>query len=218
FDGDTVFYQGTVLIACDLVAAMEPLTLSERKRTKHGIREVAERMTTLATLLGDQVPDAEAVAAALLEGFAARLDLGPQPGPVTAQEEKLAQRCYDEEIGSDEFVAGVRPLTGAMIAMGERTLPGGTLRVQLQLDGRMPATVTRALFTGDFFVTPPRVIYDLEAALKGVRSGDAPAAAARFLGEARVEILSVAPEEFARLVAEAVKDVTGEVGSAWQRS
>jgi len=203
FDGDTLFYQGTVLIDCDLAAAMQPLALADAKRAKHGISEAAERLTTVATLLGGRAPEAKAVMDALLHGFAEGLGIEPAPRAITSREEALARRLHREEIGTDAFVDGVAPFRGPDIVTAEQTLPGGTVRVYLKLEGPGRASVGRALFAGDFFVTPPRVIYDLEAALKGVARADAAAAAARFLAQASVEILSITPDAFARIVAEA---------------
>jgi lipoate-protein ligase A len=56
--------------------------------------------------------------------------------------------------------------------------------------------VRDALVTGDFFVTPPRTIFDLEAALRGVEAAEAGAATERFFAQANVGLLSVSAAEF----------------------
>jgi lipoate---protein ligase len=60
------------------------------------------------------------------------------------------------------------------------------------------------LFTGDFFIAPPRTLYDLESALRGTPVADAGAAVARFFAQAHVGLLSAAPADFARAVDAAV--------------
>lgn len=205
FDGGTLFYQGTVLIECDLAAAMQPLALADAKRAKHGIAEAADRLTTVKTVLNGRVPAASAVEKALLAGFAEGLGIEPVARAIMDAEESLARRLHDGEFGMDAFVDGVAPFHGADVVTGEQTLPGGTVRVYLKLEGPRRNAVGRALFTGDFFVTPPRVIYDLEAALKGVSLGDAATATVNFLSQASIEVLSIKPGDFALTVAQAAR-------------
>jgi lipoate-protein ligase A len=56
--------------------------------------------------------------------------------------------------------------------------------------------VRAALITGDFFITPPRVIYDLESSLRGVYLDDLADVVRKFFDQAEVEVLSVSPEDF----------------------
>ncbi len=74
--------------------------------------------------------------------------------------------------------------------------------VQRALDARIARAdrVRDVLITGDFFVTPPRTIFDLEAALRGVALVDIGAAVERFFTGADVGLLSVAPGDFARAI------------------
>ncbi len=50
--------------------------------------------------------------------------------------------------------------------------------------------------TGDFFVTPPRIIYDLESRLRGVYLDDLAEVVRGFFAQAGVEVLSVSPDDF----------------------
>jgi lipoate-protein ligase A len=76
------------------------------------------------------------------------------------------------------------------------TTAGGTIAVYVRLDGGAHPRVRDALVTGDFFVTPPRTVFDLEAALRGVEAAEAGAAVERFFAHAGVGLLSVAPADF----------------------
>ena len=49
-------------------------------------------------------------------------------------------------------------------------------------------------------MTPPRVVLDLEAALRGVRIEDASKAVEQFFAHAKVGLLTVAPSDFAAAI------------------
>jgi lipoate-protein ligase A len=66
--------------------------------------------------------------------------------------------------------------------------------------------VRAALITGDFFVTPPRVIYDLESSLRGVYLDDLAAVVRKFFDESEVEVLSVLPEDFIASIENALSE------------
>ena len=50
---------------------------------------------------------------------------------------------------------------------------GGTVRADIRLEGPHRDRIREALITGDFFVTPPRVVFDLEASLRGLNVAEA---------------------------------------------
>ena len=79
---------------------------------------------------------------------------------------------------------------------GRQASPGGTITSYLRLEGPAQNRVREALITGDFFVTPPRVIYDLESRLRGVYLDELPGVIRDFFQEAGVEVLSVSPDDF----------------------
>jgi hypothetical protein len=58
--------------------------------------------------------------------------------------------------------------------------------------------------TGDFFITPPRTVFDLEAVLRGVAVGEVGAAIERFFARADVGTLSVSPADFRDAVEAAI--------------
>ena len=199
FDEDTLFYQGTVLIDLDASRMVAALNVAQAKLAKRALDSAAQRVVTLKELLG-AAPPIEAVKAALLEGFAQRLGIAPVEGEITAHEETLAAKYYDEEIGTEGFVAGIddpRPSADARCATVDG--PGGSVTAYVRLDGR-GERIRDALVTGDFFVTPPRTIFDLEAALRGVAVSEAGAAVDRFFADANVGLLSNSPADFRRAI------------------
>ena len=53
------------------------------------------------------------------------------------------------------------------------TRSGGSVRADIRLEGLHRDRIREALITGDFFITPPRVVFDLEASLRGLNVADA---------------------------------------------
>ncbi len=205
FDGDTLFYQGTVLIDADPARIMACLNVPEAKLKKRGLDKAEQRVTTLRALLGGRAPEVGAVHEAVLLGLTEQLGIAVERGVPSAQEEALAARLSEEEIGTDEFVFSIDDPRGAGVHEASRTGPGGTVTAYLRLEGTAGARrIREALLTGDFFVTPPRLIYDLEASLRGVMTDEAGAAVERFFATTKPDLLTIAPGDFRAVIEAAV--------------
>lgn len=204
FDGDTLFFQGTVLVNLDPADMLAALKVPRAKLEKRALDSAAQRVVTLKELLG-AAPPLDAVKQALLAGFAERLGVTPVGGAITGEEEALAARYHDEEIGTDAFVAEIDdPAADGGTYAGSHTGPGGTVEAYVRLEGARNDRIREALITGDFFVTPPRTIFDLEAALRNCAVADAGAVVERFFAGANVGLLTVAPADFRRAVEAAI--------------
>ena len=204
FDGDTMFYQGTILLRLDPARMIGALNVPAAKLAKHGALSAGGRVVTLSELAPEAASDPARVKAALLQGFAEQLGLAPQPGAITPAEEAAARAKFDEEIGRDDFVAEIdAPAAGAGVRSASAQTSGGAITVHLRMEGARQSRIREALVTGDFFVTPPRIVMDLEAALRGVEAEDAQAATLNFFAAAEVGLLSAKPEDFAEIVARA---------------
>ncbi|HET9580408.1 MAG TPA: lipoate--protein ligase family protein [Usitatibacter sp.] len=204
FDGDILFYQGTVLIDLDPARMVAALNVPEAKLARHGLDSAAQRVVTLKELLGT-APDISLVQDALLKGFEDWLDIEPTRGNISALEEAIAQQRHDEEIGTDEFVGEIDdPCAGADVLEGRSAGPGGSIAAYVRLEGPRRDRIREVLLTGDFFVAPPRIIFDLEASLRGAHVSQVRATVEEFFARARVGLLTVAPEDFSRAVSAAV--------------
>lgn len=204
FEGDTLFFQGTVLVDMNPADMLAALNVPQAKLARRALDSAAQRVVTLKGLLG-AAPSLQSVREALLAGFAERLGIAAVPGSVTDFEESLAARHYDEEIGTDAFVAEIDdPAADGSLLAARHTGAGGTIEAYLRLEGARGDRIREALITGDFFVTPPRTILDLEAALRNVAVADAGTAIERFFEEARVGLLTVAPADFRKVVEDAI--------------
>ena len=204
FEGDTLFFQGTVLVDMNPADMLAALNVPQAKLARRALDSAAQRVVTLKGLLG-AAPSLQSVREALLAGFAERLGIAAVPGSVTDFEESLAARHYDEEIGTDAFVAEIDdPAADGSLLAARHTGAGGTIEAYLRLEGARRDRIREALITGDFFVTPPRTILDLEAALRNVAVADAGTAIERFFEQARVGLLTVAPADFRKVVEDAI--------------
>lgn len=205
FDGDVLFYQGTLLIDMnpqDMVAA---LNVPKAKLEKRDLDDAAQRITTLRALMGDDLPDLASIQAHLLEGFKENLGIEAAEAFVGEAENLLAQHIHDDEIGTDDFVASIDGLydqTGTLSAT--HTGAGGAVTVFVRVEGPASNRIREVLITGDFFVTPPRVIFDLEASLRGVERDGIGAAVDAFFAQTKVDALTLAPEDIRDVLVEAL--------------
>jgi lipoate-protein ligase A len=60
------------------------------------------------------------------------------------------------------------------------------------------------LITGDFFVTPPRIVFDLEAQLMGRHVEEVDATVDAFFTDNDIDMLSVSPDDFKAAIATAL--------------
>jgi len=197
FDGDILIYQGTVLVDLNPQKMVNALNVPDNKLAKRDLDSAADRVVTLKELLGEGLPDLETIKHALIKGFTEYLGIDAEPGDITDNEERLARKYFDEEIGLDDFVAEIdNPSKQNEVLAGSHTGAGGTIDAYVKLEGPTRGILQRVLISGDFFVTPPRVVFDLEAHLKGVRVDEIDSAVDEFFEDNDIDMLSVAPADF----------------------
>jgi len=210
FDGDILIYQGTVLIDMNATQMVRALNIPEAKVARHDLDSAEQRVVTLKELLGDDLPDMDTIKSALIEGFTSVLGISAEQGEITEAEETLAKQYFDDEIGGEEFLREIdRPGGTDTLLEGTHEGPGGTINAYIKLEGPTLGILQRALITGDFFVTPPRVIFDLEAALVGTRLEDVEATMNAFFESADIGMLSAGAEDFVAAVNDALAKRAG---------
>jgi lipoate-protein ligase A len=201
FDGDTLFYQGTLLIDSDMEDMVAALKVPEAKLKKRKLDSASQRVVTLRELFGASLAPLTTVKAALTKGFADGLGIDPRPGAITEREEAEARHQHDEEIGTEAFVTEIdEPAAGDGVLSASHTVPGGTLRAYLRVEGPAGNRVREILLTGDFFITPPKAVFDLEASLRGQPVSDLGDAVMRFFEEAPVDLSTIAPVDFRHVI------------------
>lgn len=205
YDGDILIYQGTVLVDLNAQRMVSALRVPQGKLAKRDLDSAAQRVITLKELLGPNTPDLELIKIALIKGFKDVLGIEAEYGEITAGEERLARRYFDEEIGTEEFLREIdNPAADERVLAGTHTGAGGTIDAFLKLEGPTHSVLQRVLISGDFFVTPPRVVFDLESALQGVRLDEVDPAIEQFFDETEVDTLSVTPADFKASIANAL--------------
>jgi lipoate-protein ligase A len=205
FDGNLIFYQGTLLIDFDPAKMLACLNVPVEKLAKRGIDSAAQRIVTVREVLG-QVPDLEIIYDGLVAGFAEGLGIAPQWGAITAYEEELADRVFRDEIGTDAFVTMLdAPTADDSLVSASLTGRGGTVRADIRLEGPRRERIREALITGDFFITPPRVVFDLEASLRGLNVDEAGQEVESFFARTPTDFLSLSAGDFRQVIEMACK-------------
>lgn len=208
FDGDILIYQGTVLVDMNAAQMVRALNVPQNKIAKRDLDSAEQRVVTLKELLGDELPDMETIEAALIRGFTEGFGIGAEPGEITEAEEMLAKHHYDNEIGTDEFVAEIdNPAESDEVLAGTHMGAGGTINSFLKLEGPTRRILQRVLISGDFFITPPRVVFDLEAHLQGSRLSEIEQRIKQFFEETDIGMLSVAADDFYASITNALESV-----------
>jgi lipoate-protein ligase A len=185
------------------------------KLAKRELDSAAQRVVTLRELLGGETPGLDQIQAALATAFSQRFGLEIVPGELGEPELALADQLFQEEIGTEEFVNEIEePAAARGDLVGRHTGPGGTITSYLRLEGPVQNRVRAALITGDFFVTPPRVIYDLESSLRGVYLDELGQAIRDFFDAAPVDMLSVSPRDFILSIENALSGKDAETDQA----
>jgi lipoate-protein ligase A len=157
--------------------------------------------------MGDGMPDLQTIQEALVMSFCQDFGLQAAAADLRPEEQRLAQRRFQEEIGTDEFVAEIdEPEMARGTLSGAVVCPGGTVECHLRLEGPAQDRIREVLFTGDFFVTPPRIILDLESGLRRVAVSDVGPAIDDFFAQAGAEVLSVTPADFTRALQNALQN------------
>lgn len=195
FDGDTLIYQGTVLVDVDSARMMACLNVPDVKPAERDLDKAVQRVTTLKALLG-AAPAVEDVHAAVLSGLRDRLGITIEPGPITVPEEALAAELGAELIETDDFVFEIDDPRGGDVLSGTHRAPGGTIGAHVRLEGTGAAErIREVLFTGDFFVTPARVVLDLEATLRGANLAQLSQTIDDYFARAEIGLATISPDD-----------------------
>lgn len=205
YDGNSLLYQGTVLVDFDTTAMLGALRVPQAKTARHGLDSAAQRVVTLRELLGARTPDIAQVQQALLAGFRTHLGVQFEPARVTDDELRRAEQLHESQIGREAFVAEIDgPPGGAEVSVGTHAGAGGTIVAYLRREGAGAQRIGQVLISGDFFVAPPRLVFDLESHLRGVEIDSLGSAVDAFFATHTPGMLSVTAADFRRALEAAV--------------
>lgn len=196
FDGDTLFYQGTLLIDMNPEKMVNALNIPQLPDADRDEDQAERRVVTITELLGE-VPKLSVIKQALTDAFAERFELEAVPATITDDEEKLADQYHDEETGTDSFVHAIEdPASDPSVLSGTRECQGGIVNAHVRLEGPGAGRIRQVLISGNFFVAPGRTVLDLESALRGLSVREAPLAVDRFFEQTATEVMTVQAKDF----------------------
>ncbi len=194
FEGDIFLFQGTVLTDFDIEAMLLALKVPTEKLTPKGLETARDRVTCLRDLL-EETPSAEMVRQALIDSFARAFDAELVPGELTPAELEIYEEVR-EEFGDDEWVHAVEaPPDGRQLYRAIHKRPGGLLRVHATVDVDR-SILRQILITGDFFLSPSRFVFDLEAHLRDSPFPQVKAKLSSFFERHRPELVGLTPDDF----------------------
>lgn len=202
--GEAFLFQGTLLIDFDVDTMLRALRIPIAKLKDKEVNSVRERVTCIKWELG-RSPSLDAVKKALKNGFEQAFGVKLLNGELTNEEQRLLRAKLDQ-FRSDEWIfLERRPLEEAVEVHAIEKTPGGLIRVSLAID-KGAKIIKSALITGDFFAYPSRAILDLEACLKHISCDESEIRQAvyHFFETSKAQVLGVTPEDFVRLILEAV--------------
>jgi lipoate-protein ligase A len=167
FDQDTLVFQGTVLARLDRELMLRALRVPAHKLERHGAAALFERVTDLATLLGE-APGMPAIQAAMGRHLAPALGRVAEDAALLPAEEARMRAIHETLIGADAFVEGRDDAFGAegRTLRAEHHNAFGSIEAVIRLRDGAADVVDQVMLAGDFFAASPRVIFDLEAALR----------------------------------------------------
>ncbi|MFB6261959.1 MAG: lipoate--protein ligase family protein [Thiohalorhabdaceae bacterium] len=208
FDGSSVIFQGTVLVDADLEKMLGALRVAPEKLSKRQIEDIGERLTTVKEALGGAEVGWEQVKAALADGFAEELGIELTTGELNEAElGKLPDAR--SEMAADEWIHlhAPRPAEEATVLEATHRSSGGlvTASVAVEPDRGM---IKHVHFSGDFFVNPKRMVFDLEAALRNLPMARVEEAVNGFFEGSDVEMLMLGREDFLTPVKEALAQLS----------
>ena len=209
FEGDSIMYQGTLLIEFDIEKMLRVLRIPAEKLSDKALASARERVANLKDLLG-AAPEAETVMQSLMQSFAEGFGVEFESAVALNETEQSKFPRALAEIDHPDWINLVnRPLSDAPMLEGLHRAEGGLLRVALAVD--VPKNrIKQAWFTGDFFVNPRRMVADLEAALRDSPLDDFSRTIDEFFRHYPVEMLRLQAADFSRPIEDALSSLGHE--------
>jgi len=203
FEGDSIMYQGTLLIDFDIEKMLRVLRIPAEKLSDKAIASARDRVANLKDLLG-AAPERQTVMQSLTRSFAEGFGVEFEPAVTLKETEQQNFARALAEIDHPDWINLVnRPLSDAPMLEGLHKADGGLLRVALAVD--VPKNrIKQAWFTGDFFISPRRIVADLEAALRDSPLDDYARTINEFFRHHPVEMLRLQPADFSRPIEDAL--------------
>jgi len=207
FDGDSILYQGTLLIDFDVERMLRVLRIPAEKLSDKAISSARERVANLKDLLGE-LPSFETVQQRLAASFAEAFDVNLQWDDALNPTEEARFAEALREMDTPEWIfQHDRPAAEAGMLEGLHKSPGGLMRAALALDHARDR-IKQVWITGDFFVKPGRTVIDLEASLRDTPVQELENNIRHFFARNPAEMLMLSPDDFLTVLRNALAKTT----------
>jgi len=203
FDNEALLFQGTLLLEFDVENMLRVLRIAGENLSERAIASARERVVSLKDLLCRR-PDRALVKRYLVEAFESEFGVDYSEGELTLSEHKRFEAALREIEHPDWVNLVTQPASALPIWEAERKLAGGVLRVSVAFD-LVAQTLRRVWFTGEIFVSPRRLLADLEAALRDTPVERLEGRVRGFFHGRQYDALGLVPEDFIDIVLLALK-------------
>lgn len=195
FDGDSILYQGTLLVDFDVERMLRVLRIPAEKLSDKAIESARDRVANLKDILG-QAPDLETVKQQITAAFAKAFEVEFASADDLNAEEQILYQENLAEIDTEEWVYQQnQPTDAGPMAQSIYKCDGGLIRASISYDTQRDI-IKQIWLTGDFFVNPRRTINDLEASLKDTPVDQLEGKINQFFTIKKPEMLMLSAENF----------------------
>jgi len=194
FENGAVLFQGTLLVDFDVDTMMRALRIPTEKLADKELASVRQRITCLREELG-KVPPLPEIKQALQKGFEEVLKIRFKKMELSKYVQQLFEKRKNQ-FASKAWIESIRePINNRQTLKGAHRAKGGLIRASLVIDIKR-RMLKQVLITGDFFISPPRTIYDLEASLKDVLVKEVGERIEQFFKEKKPEMIGLSWLDF----------------------
>lgn len=203
--GGAILFQGTLLVDFDVETMVKALRIPIVKLKDKELKSAKERVTCLNWELG-YTPKYDVIREAIISGFKEVFKVEFVEGGLYEVEEELYKRELPYFKSEEWIYLDRRSSREPTIVYSLSKKPGGLVRVSLALDDERNV-IKSVLITGDFFIFPPRTIYDLEARLKftPANPSEIEEVVYGFFEENKPKMPGLKPQDFVELIVECLE-------------
>lgn len=205
FEDNAVLFQGTLLIDFDVETMMRALRIPTEKLADKELESVRQRVTCLREELGE-APPLDMIKRALQQGFEETLGVKFERMWLPEHLRQVLEQRKAEFASSIWIDATRESIDSRQTIRATYKAKGGLIRVSAVVD--VPRRLLKqALITGDFFISPARTVFDLEAWLKDTPCGEVSQRIERFFENRLIQMQGLTPGDFATAFSSAMEKV-----------
>lgn len=198
YEGDFFLFQGTLLVDFDTEAMVKALRIPTEKLSHRELSSASERVICLSDILAD-VPAFVEIKAAFKRAFSEIFAVTINETRLSDAEARRAAEALPEYQSVDWLNLVDEPIDARPVLRSLYRGRGGIIRTAAAVDtgsNRLKSVV----FSGDFFIEPRRVLFDLESRLRDTPLEDVPAAVEQFFLAGEVRCLDLDAGDFVAAV------------------